>query len=849
MTKISRLLDNFAPSNYEISLDLSASSKLNFSGNIIISGISKNKSRRIILHAKNLKIHKVTVNNTEVQQYETKSDQLYINYPVNENTKLAIAIKYTGIISKSMHGLYCSTYNYKNNTHLIYATQFESHHAREAFPCIDEPAAKAKFELQIISHSNKTVLSNMPIISQTEFESKQITQFDTSPIMSTYLLAFVVGDLNKITTKTKTGVEVSAYSSLSHPSSSLKFALETAKQSLEFYEKYFNIPYPLPKLDNIALPDFSSGAMENWGLVTYRESLLLADKATTIDGKKHIAETIAHEIAHQWFGNLVTMKWWNDLWLNESFATFMEYVCVDKIYPEMNVWDDFYSNESFYALKRDCYPGVQPVRVDINHPDEISTLFDHAIVYAKGSRLLNMLASLVGEKTFRLALTKYFKKYSYSNTEAKDLWRAIAEQSDLSIEDVMTTWLDQAGYPIVTIKKKGDYLTLSQKQFLVGNAKAKIDQLWAIPIDCSNPNLPKIFDKKSESFEYHSNPNSLLILNQTNSSHFITNYCGELFADIVLAIELGKINDNFIAQFINEQTFLYKESLISSEQIIKLITVSSKSTNPNVWRAINMVINDLKITCSSDPMIRNKLRKFSDDISDEIFNIIGIEPANNEDQNISMLRDIILDLKLFAKNSLLISKVNSIYDNHNQNLAEINPEIRLIVLKAAVLYHENNKQIFDKLIQYYPVESNPDIKHDLLAAICATKNQHQINKVIDLLKNESFIRHQDLLGGYVGLLANHYAKESAWQWLQVSWMWIYQIVGSDKSIGDYARYTANLLFTKKQYNEYKLFFEPKKNIISLKRDISIGIYEINHRVKRIEKIFKDVKTILDNHYP
>jgi len=849
MTKITRLLENFAPNHYEISLDLSSPTELKFTGNVIITGISQIKSRTIKLHSKNLKIHKICINSVKVDNWKVDGDELVIMFPTNINDELILDIHFSGDISNSMHGLYCSTYKYENKKHLIYATQFESHHAREVFPCIDEPAAKAKFELQIISKTDKTVLSNMTIVSQTEFNSKLITQFDTSPIMSTYLLAFIVGDLNKITTKTKTGIEVSVFSSLAHSSTSLQFALETAKESLEFYENYFNIDYPLPKLDNVALPDFSAGAMENWGLVTYRESLLIADKATTLEGKRHIAKTIAHEIAHQWFGNLVTMKWWNDLWLNESFATFMEYHCVNKIYPEMKIWDDFNKNETFYALKRDCYYGVQPVRVDVNHPDEISTLFDSAIVYAKGSRLLKMLSSLVGEDSFRSALTSYFIEYKYKNTEASDLWRSIAKKSNLDVESIMSTWLDQPGYPILTVQKTENRLELNQRRFLIGSSKPTTDQTWKIPIDSSSHNLPKIFDKKTEVFEYAPTENSPIIFNHTSSSHFITNYSDELFDDIVLSIEIGKISDNFVAQFIHEQSMLYKESLISSKQIINLVRVASKSTSPNVWHAINIVINDLRSICMSDENTLNSLRKLCDDISNDIYDIIGITPAKDEDQDISNLRDIILDLKLFAKNTSFISHAIAMFNSHNQNPHAINPEIRMIVLKTVIKYHENNKKIFDNFVMLYPSETNPDVKHDLLHAICSTRNKSLINKLINMFKNESFIRHQDLLGGYVRLLANKRAKEIAWQWLQMNWMWIYKILASDKSAGDYARYTANLLFTKKQYDEYKLFFEPKKNIVSLKRDISIGVNEIKHRVKRIDSIYPDVKSALDNLYP
>ncbi|QQS18439.1 hypothetical protein IPL68_07715 [Candidatus Saccharibacteria bacterium] len=339
-------------------------------------------------------------------------------------------MEFEGKITDGMTGIYpCYWKDADGNEQKLFATQFESHHAREAFPCIDEPEAKAVFELTLITQDNVELLSNTPMQSQermayeewrikysknapiqdTSFSILQ-TSFKPTPKMSTYLLAFVTGNLHKKSAKTKSGVDVNVWATTVQPAESLDFALDVATRSIEYFEDYFGVPYPLPKADHVALPDFSSGAMENWGLITYRERVLLDYPGQTSQGiREYIALVVAHETSHQWFGNLVTMRWWDDLWLNESFANMMEYQAVDAMFPDWHVWNQFIASEGLAAFRRDATYGVQSVHVDVHHPDEISTLFDGSIVYAKGGRLLYMLKNYIGEAAFQKGLSEYFK--------------------------------------------------------------------------------------------------------------------------------------------------------------------------------------------------------------------------------------------------------------------------------------------------------------------------------------------------------------------------------------------------------------------------------------------------------
>ena len=452
MKTVPRLLDTFIPNNYTLTLDLAHAEEKSFSGSVIISGKSTGES--ISLHSKELTIHSALIDNRPAEFSHDEFDELRLSRPELSSGQHTVRVEFSGTITDAMHGLYPCYFTHDGVKKQLFATQFESHHAREVFPCVDEPAAKATYDVTLVTAPGLTVLGNMPVTKSSEQDSALTTTFATTPRMSSYLLAFVVGELHKKTARTTSGVEVNVWATPAQSEETLDFALDIATRSIDFYNEYFGVPYPLPKSDHVALPDFSSGAMENWGLITYRESCLLADpKLTPESSKRFIATVIAHELSHQWFGNLVTMQWWNDLWLNESFANMMEYVAVDALHPEWRMWEDFATSEVTAALRRDSLDGVQPVQADVNHPDEISTLFDPAIVYAKGGRLLVMVRRLIGEEAFRAGLKSYFEKFAYQNTVGNDLWQELETASGQPIVDLMNTWISQPGLPIVQVEQ------------------------------------------------------------------------------------------------------------------------------------------------------------------------------------------------------------------------------------------------------------------------------------------------------------------------------------------------------------------------------------------------------------
>ncbi|MDO5475307.1 MAG: M1 family metallopeptidase, partial [Candidatus Saccharibacteria bacterium] len=368
-----RLLKYFVPEKYILDLYVDKFKKT-IGGEVKVLG--KVLEETIKFHAVDLEISDVLVNG-EKATFKANGEILEV-YGVLPG-EVEVTIYYSGTLNENMEGAYLSSYEYEGKEEIIVATQFESHYAREAFVCIDEPAAKAVFELSITTSEEDMVLSNMPEdFTKSHFGHAQgrsprltflygallkskTTVFRPTPRMSTYLLAFVIGKFHGKTVVNKHGTEITTYVALNQDIDSVDFANEVAARSLEFFDDNFGVEYPLEKLTQVALPDFDAGAMENWGLVTYRESMLLVGKSATLGDKKSVAVTVAHELSHQWFGDLVTMEWWDDLWLNESFATVMEYFAVDFIYPEYKIFESFFTGDCVAALVRDAYRGVQSV--------------------------------------------------------------------------------------------------------------------------------------------------------------------------------------------------------------------------------------------------------------------------------------------------------------------------------------------------------------------------------------------------------------------------------------------------------------------------------------------------------
>ncbi|MBO1161701.1 M1 family metallopeptidase, partial [Streptococcus thermophilus] len=590
---VARFIESFIPENYNLFLDINRSEKT-FTGNVAITGEAIDN--HISLHQKDLTINSVLLDNESLNfQMDDANEAFHIELP--ETGVLTIFIEFSGRITDNMTGIYPSYYTYNGEKKEIISTQFESHFAREAFPCVDEPEAKATFDLSLKfdAEEGDTALSNMPEINSHLREETGVWTFETTPRMSTYLLAFGFGALHGKTAKTKNGTEVGVFATVAQAENSFDFALDIAVRVIEFYEDYFQVKYPIPLSYHLALPDFSAGAMENWGLVTYREVYLLVDENSSAASRQQVALVVAHELAHQWFGNLVTMKWWDDLWLNESFANMMEYVSVNAIEPSWNIFEDFQTTGVPNALQRDATDGVQSVHMEVSHPDEINTLFDSAIVYAKGSRLMHMLRRWLGDEAFAKGLKAYFEKHQYNNTVGRDLWNALSEASGKDVSSFMDTWLEQPGYPVVSAEVVDDTLILSQKQFFIGEHEDK-GRLWEIPLNTNWNGLPDTLSEERIEIPNYSQlateNNGVLRLNTANTAHYITDYQGQLLDNILE--DFANLDTVSKLQILQERRLLAESGRISYASLVGLLDLVEKEESFLISQAKSQILAGLK---------------------------------------------------------------------------------------------------------------------------------------------------------------------------------------------------------------------------------------------------------------
>lgn len=833
---MTRLIDFFTPHHYVLSLDLDRPART-FTGTVTITGAMAATANDIRLHAKDLTIETVVIDGQIAHWQQSDNDELVITGDqLQPGKKHIVVIRFDGTITDAMHGLYPCYYEHAGVKKELLATQFESHHAREVFPCIDEPAAKATFDVTLTTEPSITVLGNMPIKSQDDEGERMVTTFETTPYMSTYLLAFATGELQRKTATTKDGVEVNVWATPAQPATSLDFPLDIAVRVIEFYNDYFGIAYPLPKADHVALPDFSSGAMENWGLITYREIALLADPATTsIASRQYVASVIAHELAHQWFGNLVTMEWWNDLWLNESFATLMSYVAIDDIHPEWETWLDFSLEESIVALRRDALDGVQPVQVDVNHPDEISTLFDGAIVYAKGARLMRMVQHYIGEEAFRKGLTDYFADFAYKNTVGNDLWDKLAAASGKDIKDLMNTWISQSGYPVVTLARDGGELTLTQEQFFVGSHQPSSKQ-WPIPLN-AGADMPELLTDTTAGVSI----NQPVQLNVGDTAHFITKYDDMSLNALTQAISQGTLDTTSRIQLLNEAIMLARGGYQSSSTLIPLLDAYSNETNEPVWSIIAMGLAELRKFVEHDNEAEIQLRALSARIARRQYQRLGWDSIHGEPEQDTKLRSTIVSLMLYGEDTAALQEAQNRY-NHTP-LENLDPELRPLIISSVARY--GDAHVIDELLEAYRATQSGELRQDICVGITSTRIPAKIQELLTIIKNPAIVRPQDAARWFVYLIRGRESRALAWQWLRDNWDWIIETFSGDKSYDDYPRYSASALVTHKQLIEYREFFEPKMDIPALTRAIAVGSSEIEGRVELIERDGDAVRKALD----
>jgi aminopeptidase N len=823
--KESRLYRLFQPKHYTLRVNLEREQR-HFSGTVTIQGTVSEGADAVWLHAHKLHITEATIDGKSATFEHGDADSLSITTEGLQPGDHEVVVSFEGKITNPMHGLYPCYFKLDGKDEELLATQFESHHAREVFPCVDEPEAKATFDLTLESETDINVVSNTPVKEQTEQDDKLVTSFETTPVMSTYLLAWVAGKLDYKEATTKDGVVVRTYATRGK-GNQLDYALKAAVESLETYNDYFGVPYPLPKADLVALPDFSSGAMENWGITTYRESVMLVDEHSSTRTKQYVVMVIAHELAHQWFGDLVTMKWWNDLWLNESFANWMEYYVTDKLHPEWEMMTQYFDDETTYAIEQDSLSNVQKIQQEVHSAEEIQTLFDPAIVYAKGGSLINMLHTYLGPDMFRKGLQLYFERHKYGNTEAADLWKAWGEASGRDVMGFMQPWITQAGLPVITVGEGDHTVELHQRRFFSNPKEAggNDQTVWPVPLLSNGQLSEELLDQRTSTVELKPTDTPLL-LNQGRTGYYLTMYSTEHVEKLAAAVRDGKLSIVDRLGLLTDSLSLSEAALQPYLASLKLLDSYRHEDSYPVWGAITSHLGTLKMFADDDEELLAKLRGLIRDLVIDQHNRLGWDPINGESYFDGLLRPLLIAHMAYSEDEPTITKLRDMFDKAEKP-SDVWGDIRATVFSVAAKF--GDEPAFEKLLSWHNATTSAEQRTQLIAGMCAARNPKLIQRSLDMLTTDA-VKLQDLFYWIVYLTRNRYAKDMTWQWIQDNWKWIVDHFGNDMHYTDFPKYAAGAFSKPEQLESYRKFFEPMLKDVGIERTIRQGLEDIEGRI-------------------
>lgn len=772
--KSARLPKSAIPTHYTISIkpDLDA---FTFTGDEVISVTVPKRTNSIVLHSAEIEIFSAKYVSgktalTPTISYNDKEETVTFTFkePIPKG-KGKLQISFAGILNDKMRGFYRSRYMYGEKEMHMAVTQFESTDARRAFPCFDEPAHKAVFEVELIVPEDRTAISNMLETGITEHSpGYKAVKFAPSPKMSSYLLAFIVGHFEHVEKKTKSGTLVRVFVTPGKKHQTA-FALDCAVRCMEFYEKYFAIKYPLPVMDLIAIPDFASGAMENWGAVTYRETAVLVDPVhSSVQNKQRVGMVIAHELAHQWFGNLVTMEWWTHLWLNEGFASYMEFVALDAVYPKWDIWSRFTADDQNRAFALDSLRNTHAIEIDVHHPSEISEIFD-AVSYSKGASVIRMLASYLGESKFRAGLRAYLKKHAYENALTEDLWKALGKASGKPVAKIMQAWTKKPGYPVVNVEKTAKGIAVSQKRFKPDTAPGGADKtLWHIPLSFMGPtgsSKPFVFSKKKGMVPWKQK--GFIKANPLETVFARVQYSDENLK--LIAEEIRNRNKRFTETdrygIIRDAFAFAKSGMISTPVALRLLPSYARETSYIVWSEILSNLLELKQLLHGTKL-EKPFSSFALSVIKEKAREVGWHAKKGEHFNEPFLRNAVLYAAGSFGDSDTLEKARALFEKRSSENGHINPSVRATVYKLVA--QEGGAHEHEALFAEYHAATLEEERDRLMLALCNFKDETLLLKTLDFAFSDK-AKGQDALKAISFTWSNPHGRQVAWKYLSSRW--------------------------------------------------------------------------------
>ncbi|HET7523267.1 MAG TPA: M1 family metallopeptidase [Acidimicrobiales bacterium] len=710
---------------------------------------------------------------------ETQRVRLTFDRRLTPAEGYGLTLVFSGSLNEQLRGLYRSTFTDSDGRlHTIAVTQFEAADARRAFPCWDEPEFKAVFSVALVVPEGMTALSNGAEIGFEPLgDGRKRVRFADTMRMSTYLVAFVVGPFELTEPVEVDGIPLRV-ASIPGKGRLARFAVDAGTHALQFLSRYFEIPYPAEKIDHIAIPDFTFGAMENLGCVTYRENSLLVDpgRASQLELQR-VASVVAHETAHMWFGDLVTMKWWNGIWLNEAFATFMENLTADDFNPAWQVWNGFAAARST-ALGTDGLRSTRPVEFDVGAPAEADAMFD-GLTYEKGGAVLRMLEQYLGAETFRKGISHYLRTHAYANTETSDLWDALETTSGEPVRTIMNSWIRQGGHPIVSVEEVPDpsSLRLLQRRFLYDGTESP--ETWVVPIGLRasvNGSVQKqrlLLDGREEIVSFDG-PLDWVVVNEEASGFYRTLYSQQLLNRLTDRdlIELCSPRERF--ELLNDTWAAVVAGLEELPGWVSLAKAVAPDDDPDVWGGLSSVV--ALLNSMSEGTDREALRAFASELATPLWERLGWGSPQGEGRRLATTRSRVLSLlglvgedpavraEVTARVERLLAEVSA--GPADDPVDGLGPDIAATALRIYVA--AGGEREWAMVTDQYLRNDNPQEKLRFLYALTEARQPELIGRTLDLAASTE-VRSQDAPLFIAMVLAQRVATPIAWQWIVDNW--------------------------------------------------------------------------------
>jgi tricorn protease interacting factor F2/3 len=640
-------------------------------------------------------------------------------------------------------GLYKSKYE---KDHFLVTDLFPAQ-ARTIFPCKDDPSYKAVFKLSVTTEEGLQVISNTQIRTQVHTKDGRVMfKFEPSPRMSTYLFFMGIGKFEEASTQSnKTRIIVA---SKPGQSGNGRFILGIASGVLKEYVRYFGIPYPLKKLHLVALPEYQAGAMENWGAITSRESGVLITEDSSADDRQRAAHTMAHEIAHQWFGDLVTMKWFDDLWLNESFATFMDCKMMDTLHPEWKVWSDFLRDDTFSSLNADALSTTHPIQVPVRSMEEVKSILD-AVSYGKGASVLRMLNSYIGEEAFRKGVSSYLRAFRFSNAIGEDFWNALGRSSGLPVTRVAKAWITRPGFPVVEVRSSSRGVRLTQRRFQLGG-KVKFGT-WPIPLDLQVDGRDRtmLLERKT-ALVRAANPHEVIV-NRRRTGFYSVFYDDPTYANI--AGRFAMLDGLDRAGIINDLYLFLQAGKIKPERYFQFVSAASKLRDPLVTELIAHHLADLRAIADEARVVSDAYPQFYP----SQIRKYGLTPKKGEDESIGKLRERLVP-GLVRTNPEYARRLARLFND----FGSVEPSLKSAVAIAYAM--SNGESAYEPLVSLIKEARIESERRRIYAALTSFEDPGLVERTLELSISGEVSR-SDSVFTLSGAALNPRARVTLWKWL------------------------------------------------------------------------------------